>query len=95
MNQITNTLNKKRVYEAPKTRAGKRFIPLTDKLQAILDTQRQAQRRERVKAGAAWQGAGGVDHVLCTAVFQLGRWPAGGRADGYAAAGADGAGRGQ
>jgi integrase len=56
VNQITYTLNKKRVYEAPKTRAGKRFIPLTDKLQAILDTQRQAQRRERVKAGAAWQG---------------------------------------
>lgn len=57
VNQITYTLNKKRVYEAPKTRAGKRFIPLTDKLQAILDTQRQAQRRERVKAGAAWQGS--------------------------------------
>lgn len=27
VNQITYTLNKKRVYEAPKTRAGKRFIP--------------------------------------------------------------------
>ena len=53
VNQITYTLNKKRVYEAPKTRAGKRFIPLTDKLQALLDRQRQAQRRERVKAGMA------------------------------------------
>jgi integrase len=56
VNQITYTLNKKRIYEAPKTKAGKRFIPLTDKLYALLDTQRQSQRRERVKAGAAWQG---------------------------------------
>ena len=56
VNQITYILNRKRIYEAPKTRAGKRFIPLTDKLHAILDKQRQAQRCERIKAGAAWQG---------------------------------------
>ena len=60
VNQITYTLRQGeemvRVSNPPKTKAGKRIIPLNDKLRAILDEQRQAQRLERVRAGSAWSG---------------------------------------
>lgn len=39
----------------PKTKAGKRTIPLTEAAKAILEAQRQAQRQQRLKIGAAWQ----------------------------------------
>lgn len=41
----------------PKTDAGKRIIPLTPTLRAILEEQRMAQLRERLRAGSAWDGA--------------------------------------
>lgn len=42
------------ITTAPKTKAGKRVIPLTPKLRAILDEQRSTQLRERLKTGSAW-----------------------------------------
>lgn len=60
VNQITYTLRQgervNRIATPPKTKAGKRLIPLNDKLRPLLDEQRQAQRLERVRAGSAWQG---------------------------------------
>lgn len=60
VNQITYTLRQgediARISTPPKTKAGKRLIPLNDKLRALLDAQRQAQRLERVRAGSAWLG---------------------------------------
>lgn len=44
------------VTTAPKTTAGKRVIPLTPALRAILEEQRLVQLRERLKAGSAWAG---------------------------------------
>lgn len=44
------------VTTAPKTKAGKRVIPLTPALRAILEEQRHVQIRERLKAGSAWAG---------------------------------------
>lgn len=41
----------------PKTEAGKRVIPLTPTLRAILEEQRMVQLRERLRAGSAWDGA--------------------------------------
>ena len=54
--QITYVDNGEHIAESPKTRAGKRNIPLNDKLRSILDLQRQQQRIERLKVGSAWQG---------------------------------------
>lgn len=45
------------VTTPPKTNAGKRIIPLTPVLRAILDEQRLAQIAQRLKAGSAWVGA--------------------------------------
>ena len=60
VNQITYALRQAeqmvRFSTPPKTKAGKRLIPLNDKLRALLDAQRQAQRLERVRAGSAWLG---------------------------------------
>lgn len=42
------------ITTAPKTKAGKRVIPLTPQLRALLDEQRSIQLRERLKAGSAW-----------------------------------------
>jgi integrase len=55
--QITYTENGEHVIEAPKTKAGRRNIPLNGRLREILEEQRQAQQIEYVKAGAAWQGS--------------------------------------
>lgn len=41
---------------APKTKAGKRTIPLTDAAKALLEEQRKAQQETRLKVGIAWQG---------------------------------------
>ena len=61
VNQVTYTVKRNgqyvRVINPPKTKAGKRFIPVNDKLSIILDEQRQAQRLERLKAGSAWDGS--------------------------------------
>ena len=60
VNQITYTLRwgeqVNRITNPPKTKAGMRLIPLNDKLRALLDEQRQAQRIERMRVGSAWQG---------------------------------------
>jgi integrase len=60
VNQITYTLRQGdevvRISNPPKTKAGKRVIPLNDKLRAILDEQRQTQRLERIRTGSAWGG---------------------------------------
>ncbi len=60
VNQVTYLVKRndqyERVVNPPKTKAGKRYIPINDKLRAILDEQRQAQRLERMKAGCAWEG---------------------------------------
>ncbi|NLO85355.1 MAG: tyrosine-type recombinase/integrase [Clostridiales bacterium] len=49
----------------PKTKAGRRTIPLNAKLNAILDQQKQTQRIERMKAGSAWVNN---DYVFSSAV---------------------------
>lgn len=46
------------VTTAPKTETGKRVIPLTPSLSAILEEQRRHQAAERLKAGSAWGGGG-------------------------------------
>ncbi len=38
----------------PKTKAGKRVIPLTPQLRALLEAQRSVHLRDRLKAGSAW-----------------------------------------
>lgn len=40
----------------PKTQAGRRSIPLTSSMKALLDDQAKAQRKERLEAGGAWEG---------------------------------------
>lgn len=61
----------KRLEEAaPKTEAGRRFIPFNDKLRELLNQQRQAQRLERVRAGSAWKGGEpgkGTQYIFATA----------------------------
>lgn len=60
-----------RICNPPKTKAGKRFIPLHLKLWAILEEQKHAQRLERVRAGSAWLGdepCKGGQYVFATAV---------------------------
>lgn len=42
------------VTTAPKTKAGKRIIPLTPQLRALLEEQRRTHLQERLKAGSAW-----------------------------------------
>lgn len=73
VNQITYTLRQGdemvRISNPPKTKTGKRVIPLNDKLCAILDEQRRAQRLERVRAGSAWGGGDpgkGQQYVFAT-----------------------------
>lgn len=46
------------VTTPPKTKTGRRTIPLSPALHAILDDQRRHQAQERLKAGSAWQGGG-------------------------------------
>lgn len=41
---------------APKTKAGRRTIPLTSRMIKLLAAQKDAQRRERLHAGSAWSG---------------------------------------
>jgi Site-specific recombinase XerD len=53
-------VNGRPVYGSPKTKAGRRAIPLNTKLTAILEQQKQAQRLERIKAGSAWVNEGFV-----------------------------------
>ena len=42
------------VTTPPKTKAGKRIIPLTQQARALLEEQRSIHLRERLKAGSAW-----------------------------------------
>ena len=42
------------VTTPPKTKAGKRIIPLTQQARALLEEQRGVHLRERLKAGSAW-----------------------------------------
>lgn len=59
-----------RVKEAPKTSAGRRFIPFSDgTLPAILEEQKKQQRIERMKAGSCWIGGDpgrGEQYVFAT-----------------------------
>lgn len=59
-----------RVKEAPKTSAGRRFIPFSDgTLPAILEEQKRQQRIERMKAGSCWIGGDpgrGEQYVFAT-----------------------------
>jgi len=73
VNQITYTIRQGdevvRVSNPPKTTAGKRVIPLNNKLRAILDEQCQAQRLECIRAGSAWSGGDpgkGQQYVFAT-----------------------------
>lgn len=49
----------------PKTKAGRRTIPLTPKLQDVLDAQRREQQRSRVIAGKKWHD---LDLVFTTEI---------------------------
>ena len=40
----------------PKTKAGRRTIPLTERMRKLLATQKEAQKLERLHAGSAWSG---------------------------------------
>lgn len=54
----------------PKTHAGKRVLPSTDEIDALLFAQRRAQIQERIKACAAWEGGqpgAGETYVFATA----------------------------
>jgi integrase len=44
------------LFAEPKTKAGRRSIPLTDATVSILDQQRKEQVRQRISVGAAWLG---------------------------------------
>ena len=55
----------KPVIGEPKTKAGRRFIPLSAKLKYILTQQKQAQRIERLKAGSVWTDG---DYVFASAI---------------------------
>lgn len=60
-----------RVCNPPKTKAGKRFIPMHAKLWALLEEQKQCQRIDRIRAGEAWLGGEpgkGEQYVFATAV---------------------------
>lgn len=46
------------VETPPKTASGKRTIPLSAPLKAILEEQRKAQLEQRLKAGSAWSDKG-------------------------------------
>ena len=57
------------LFNPPKTRNGKRVIPMNAKLEEILTQQRQTQRAERLRAGSAWQGpeaGGGRQFIFAT-----------------------------
>ncbi len=41
----------------PKTKAGRRSIPLTERMKKLLASQREAQMLERLRAGSAWAGS--------------------------------------
>lgn len=60
VNQVTYLVKRGGAYERvtnpPKTKAGKRYIPINEKLRVILDEQRKGQRLERMKVGVAWEG---------------------------------------
>lgn len=60
-----------RITCPPKTKAGKRYIPLTLKLRAVLEAQRLCQKQERLRAGSAWVGGEpgiGEQYIFATAV---------------------------
>ena len=55
----------------PKTKAGRRTIPITPAMRAVLETQRRAQKEDRMRAGSAWQGATvgqGESYIFATEV---------------------------
>ena len=54
-----------RTVAAPKTRAGRRVVALSDHLLGILRHQQNAQRLEHIAAGVVWQNSG---YVFTTAV---------------------------
>lgn len=79
VNQITYIINGKalsedekesiRVCTAPKTKAGKRFIPFNQKMLELLEEQRIAQKLDRMRAGEAWEGkdpSRGKQYVFAT-----------------------------
>ena len=51
----------------PKTKAGKRTIPLTDRMTKLLSSQKDAQMLDRLRAGSAW--GGGIPGQSDTFVF--------------------------
>ena len=44
-------------FNAPKTKAGKRSIPLLPSMKTLLSEQRHSQLEQRLKAGSAWTGS--------------------------------------
>ena len=58
--QTTQKLNvdgkSERITSPPKTKNGRRKIPLTPSLQLLLNTQKKKQLLEKNKAGVQWQG---------------------------------------
>ena len=63
---------RKKVYVAPpKTKAGKREIPLTDAMQKLLEYQKKLQKEIRLKAGSAWLGGApgdGATYIFATEI---------------------------
>ena len=41
----------------PKTKAGRRTIPITPSMRTVLEAQKRAQKEDRMRAGSAWLGA--------------------------------------
>lgn len=44
------------IEDEPKTLSGKRIVPYNHAMRVLLDEQRRAQRKERLKAGETWKG---------------------------------------
>jgi integrase len=55
-NQNAEGIKQTLVLAPPKTKAGRRSIPLTNASKSILDAQRLSQLKARMRAGAVWQG---------------------------------------
>lgn len=62
--QTVQLIQGERIAQPPKSKSGRRTVPLNDSLRALLEQQRRAQRLERLAAGSAWQAG---DYVFATA----------------------------
>jgi integrase len=57
VHQTLQRVDKKLQFVEPKSEKSRRTVPLPDAAVAILKRHRTRQKRERLKAGSAWQGA--------------------------------------